>query len=97
VWGVGKVAAEIFHKLGIGTIGQLRTLPLAVLTDHFGQSAEHLWRLAQGIDERPVVPDHQAKSISNETTFATDVEDPEVLRAWLLELTEQVARRLRRH
>ena len=43
------------------------------------------------------MPDREAKSISNETTFATDIDDLEVLRAWLLELTEQVARRLRRH
>ncbi len=39
----------------------------------------------------------RAKSISHETTFAADISDGEVLRAWLLELTEQVARRLRRH
>ena len=49
------------------------------------------------MDDRPVVPDREAKSISHETTFATDIDDLEVLRAWLLELTEQVARRLRRH
>ena len=43
-----------------------------------------------------MVPDHKAKSISSETTFAADISDPEVLRAWLLDLTEQVAARLRR-
>jgi DNA polymerase-4 len=48
------------------------------------------------LDDRQVVPDHQAKSISTETTFAKDVQDPEILKAWLLELTDQVARRLRR-
>ena len=96
LWGVGRVAGEVFRKLGIHTIVQLRKLPVDVLVDHFGQSGEHLWRLAHGIDERQVVPDHQAKSISTETTFATDIQDLEVLRAWLLELTDQVARRLRR-
>jgi len=44
-----------------------------------------------------VVPDREAKSISNETTFETDIYDMEILRSWLPELTEQVARRLRRH
>ena len=49
------------------------------------------------LDDRPVVPDREAKSISHETTFAADISDVEVLRAWLLELTEDVGRRLRRH
>jgi len=53
--------------------------------------------LAHGIDERRVVPDREAKSISNETTFATDIAELEVLRAWLVELVEQVGRRLRAH
>ena len=67
-----------------------------LLVDHFGQSGEHLWQLARGLDERQVIPDNQAKSISTETTFVTDIRNHEVLRAWLLELTDQVARRLRR-
>ena len=96
LWGVGRVSGEVFRKLGIRTIGQLRNVPADVLVDHFGQSGEHLWQLAHGLDERQVVPDHQAKSISTETTFAEDIKDPEILRAWLLELTDQVARRLRR-
>ena len=44
-----------------------------------------------------MVPDREAKSISHETTFAHDIDDLEVLRIWLLQLTEQVCRRLRRH
>ena len=44
-----------------------------------------------------MVPDREAKSISHETTFESDIKDMQVLRAWLLELTEQVGRRLRRH
>jgi len=76
---------------------QLRQLPADDLVGRFGKSGEHLWQLAHGIDDRSVVPDREAKSISHETTFAADISDAEVLRAWLLELTEQVARRLRRH
>src|SRR5262249_9073397 len=62
-----------------------------------GKPGRHLWKLAHGIDDRRVVPDRDAKSISHETTFAQDIEDLEVLRVWLLQLTEQVCRRLRRH
>ena len=97
LWGVGRVASQSLRQIGVHTISQLRQLPLAVLRDRFGASGEHLWELAHGRDDRPVVPDHEAKSISHETTFAEDITDGEVLRAWLLELTDQVARRLRRH
>ncbi len=54
-------------------------------------------RLANGVDNRDVVPDRDTKSISHETTFETDIQDHSILRSWLLELTEQVAIRLRRH
>ena len=53
--------------------------------------------MAHGIDDRCVVPDREAKSISNETTFAEDIADREVLRSWLVDLVEQVAQRLRKH
>jgi DNA polymerase-4 len=97
LWGVGKVSNRTLAGLGVSTIGQLRRLTVDVLRDLFGSSGEYLWRLARGIDDRRVTPDHEAKSISHETTFAVDVADMDVLRAWLLELTDQVARRLRRH
>lgn len=97
LWGVGRVSSEALHRLGIRTVGQLRLWSCEALAARFGQAGEHLWQLAHGIDDRRVVPDHEAKSISRETTFDRDVRDPDVLRAWLLELTEQVAWRLRRH
>jgi DNA polymerase-4 len=53
--------------------------------------------LAHGIDDEPVVPEREAKSISHETTFEQDIDDLDVLRAWLVDLTEQVGWRLRRH
>lgn len=97
LWGLGRVAGEAFDRLGVRTIGELRQFPPELLRRRFGESGEHFRRLAHGIDERRVVPDREAKSISHETTFAKDVEDLNVLRAWLLELSEQVGWRLRRH
>ncbi len=97
IWGVGKVTGRAFAKLGITMIGQLRNLSLDSLNELFGASGEHYWNLARGIDHRPVVPDREAKSISHETTFAEDIADMDVLRAWLVDLVEQVARRLRHH
>ena len=97
LWGVGKVTGRVLERLAILTIGQLRQMPVETLNDLFGSSGEHYWQLAHGIDDRQVVPDREAKSISNETTFAEDIADMDVLRAWLVELVEQVARRLRHH
>ncbi len=97
LWGVGQVSNRALERLSIRTIGQLRRLPEDVLGDCFGNFGEHLWQLAHGIDDRPVIPDREAKSISNETTFEIDVADRSIQRAWLIALTEQVARRAREH
>jgi DNA polymerase-4 len=97
LWGVGRVASKVFDGLGIKTIGDVRRIPVEILRQHFGQTGEHLWQLAHGVDERRVVPDRDAKSISHETTFATDIFDLSTLRAWIGELSEHVGWRLRRH
>lgn len=98
IWGVGKRAEEMLARIGVHTVERLRKTPLPSLKQCFGSStAEHLHELAHGRDKRSVVPDREAKSISHETTFPIDVTDVEVLRSCLLGLTEQVARRLRRH
>lgn len=97
LWGVGKVGNRRLQQLGIHTIGDLRAGPRAQLDELFGSWAKELWELAHGIDDRAVVPDHKAKSISHETTFAEDITDVEALRGWLLDLTRQVAARLRRN
>ena len=96
LWGVGKQGSKVFQRLGIRTIGQLRQWPIDALKSRFGSQGEHLWQLAHGIDNDPVVPEREAKSISHETTFEHDIDDLEVLQAWLVDLTEQVAWRIRR-
>lgn len=95
LWGVGKVANHRLQKLGIHTIGELRRQPRARIDELFVGAGESLWNLVHGRDDRRVIPDHKAKSISHETTFAEDIADPETLREWLHELTRQVAARLR--
>ena len=96
VWGIGKSTQAVFEKLRIRTIKQLRELPEQLLVDRFGKSGSQIWQLANGIDHRNVIPDREAKSISHETTFSTDVSDMEVLTPCLLDQTDQVSRRLRR-
>jgi DNA polymerase-4 len=95
LWGAGKATVAVFERMGIRHIGQLRRQSVQWLGTHFGRHGEHLWQLAHGIDEREVISDSQAKSISHETTFAEDIQDRDVIEAWLLHLTEQVAWRLR--
>lgn len=97
LWGVGRVGKEKLHRLNLRRIGDVRTFDIRILKQKFGQWGEHLWRLANGIDPRAVVPDHQAKQISHERTFAEDITDPEMLNAVVSHLSQQVARRLRRH
>jgi len=71
--GVGKVTEEKLAKLGIKTIGDLRTLDLRVLEDHFGGYGRRLHELAHGIDDNKVIPDRPTQSISVEDTFEQDV------------------------
>lgn len=97
IWGVGAKAERRLAALGVTRIGQLRTLPADALAPAFGKHGRRLWELAHGIDGRPVVPDHEAKQISHETTFGEDIADLETLRAWLSDLAGQVGRRLRRN
>ena len=96
IWGVGKKTAEQLHKLNIKTIRDLRCLELGYLTQRFGVMGSQLYRLAQGIDDRPVESDKMVKSIGRETTFATDVVDRDVLETTLLKLAVDVGRRLRK-
>jgi DNA polymerase IV len=71
--GVGKVTEAKLREVGIQTVGQLRSRPLAQLQELFGRYGQRLYELARGIDENPVVPDRQTKSISAEDTFEQDL------------------------
>ena len=95
IWGVGAKGEKRLHDMGIHTIGQIAALPEKLLNDRFGEMGRHIWNLANGIDDRTVVPDREAKSVSTETTFADDIGDRSVLRVWLLDLVDHLAARLR--
>lgn len=97
LWGVGKVTNQKLERIGIRTIASMRALEMKTMVDLFGEHGAHLWNLARGIDDRSVVPDQRAKSISHETTFAENIGEPEVILAWILELADQLGRRLRRN
>jgi len=95
LWGVGKATAGRLERYGITKVKQLRNQAEIFMLDQFGKQGIHLMQLANGVDSRRVQSEHQAKSISHETTFATDIIDEQVLKSVLLGLTEQVSCRLR--
>jgi DNA polymerase-4 len=96
LWGVGPKTAAQLAQIGVRTIGDLARRSEADLVRRFGKLGGDLARRARGLDERPVETEHEAKSISQETTFARDINDPITLRRTLRQLSEQVGRRLRR-
>jgi len=95
IWGVGKVTKKALKSKGINTIGQLRKAPIEILRSIFGEQTPHMLRLAQGVDNREVESSREAKSISSEQTFATDITDKNILLNVLLNQVEDVAQRLR--
>jgi DNA polymerase-4 len=96
LWGVGPKTEAHLHEIGIHTILDIRSRPADELIRLLGSSGEHLRRLSYGKDDRPVVPDWEARSISNETTFEVDTDDRALLLRTLRTLSESVGRRLRR-
>jgi DNA polymerase-4 len=96
LWGVGPKTAERLAEMGIHTIGDLAAWPVEDLVRRFGKSGSDLSRHARGISDSPVITEHEAKSISSETTFARDLKDPQQLRQTLHQLSEDVGRSLRR-
>ena len=93
--GIGRVARERLHELGIFTVLQLRSLPRMTLEDLFGANGRKFYDMALGIDRRSVVKRIRPKSMSRETTFEDDVTDPHVIQATLQYLTERIAAKLR--
>lgn len=97
LWGVGQRTAQALHRLGCTTVADVASTPLPALRRAVGVAcAQHLHALANGRDERPVVPDVPEKSVGAEETFAQDVADRVVLRRELLRLVDRATAALRR-
>nr|WP_303626276.1 DNA polymerase IV [Rhodopseudomonas palustris] len=95
IFGVGPATEARLGQRGFRTIADLQKADEIELMRQFGDEGRRLWRLARGIDTRKVVPDRGAKSISNETTFDTDIRDFETLERILWRLSEKVSSRLK--
>lgn len=95
IFGIGRMAEKSLLQYGIATIGQLAAADNNVLKKVFGKNADSVHRLAQGIDDRPVVTESVPKSIGRETTFTQDLFTEEQCRRELLKLSGQTGFRLR--
>jgi DNA polymerase-4 len=83
-------------EIGIHTIGDIANWPEADLIRRFGKNGADLSRHAHGISESPIITEHETKSISQETTFTRDIQDPERLKQTLREQSAQVGEQLRK-
>ena len=93
--GLGRKLGERVEAAGLRTLGELRTATDAVLWPLFGRDTPRMRERAAGVDDRPVRPDLEEKSLSAEDTFAQDVADPRRLDSQLCRLADLAAERLR--
>jgi len=96
LWGVGKTTEEVLRGMGILRVGQLATYPMEAIERKLGKFGRELVALASGEDERSVIPESEAKSISQEETFTPDLCDRETMKKVHLDQSERVAWELRK-
>ena len=96
LWGVGPKTSARLTELGIYTIGDLAKWPESEMIRMFGENGRDLAQHSKGIDDRPIVTEHETKSISQEITYSKDVRDDAVLYKTLHEMSVEVGKQLRR-
>jgi DNA polymerase-4 len=92
---IGKQTSSYLYDMGVRTVQTLREMPLKFLISAFGKNGISIWNKAHGIDESPVVPHSEQKSISTESTFETDTIDVKKLKSILIAMVEKIAFQLR--
>ena len=94
LWGIGPKTSERLVREGVRTIGDLAARPEEWFLRRFGKNGHFFRSLAMGIDDRPVSVSRERKSVSAETTLATDTGDPEALIELVERLSSRVAKQL---
>ena len=94
--GIGKETAYKLVRRGVETIRTLSEIPMEMLETMLGKIGLELWRKANGLDESPIVPYREQRSISTERTFETDTINLKFLHAELVRMTESIGFELRR-
>ena len=92
---IGKQTGTLLRNMGVETIAVLSEIPVEMMMNLLGKNGIELWRRANGIDETPIVPYHEQKSVGTENTFQSDTIDVAFLKRELIRMTEQIAFELR--
>jgi DNA polymerase-4 len=93
-YGIGKVTALKMHKLGIHKGNDLKQWDLDSLVRNFGKAGEFFYEIARGIDDRPVEPDQERKSVGTELTYEKDLTTRFEIIAELYKLEKELMERL---
>ncbi len=93
--GIGKETGYKLLKMGVETVKTLSEIPVNKMQNLLGKNGIELHKRSNGIDESPVVPFREAKSISTEQTFETDTIDIAFIYQQLIRMTEKIAFELR--
>jgi DNA polymerase-4 len=96
-YGVGRVTADKMKGMGLHTGADLKRLSEDELVRHFGKAGRFYYRIVRGIDDRPVEPDRETKSVGAEDTFAYDLTAIGEMNAELDKIAALVCERLQRH
>lgn len=92
---IGKQTFLSLQNMGVSTVATLREIPINALISAFGKHGISLWHKARAIDNTPIVPYSEQKSISTECTFEQDTVDVKQLKSILITMVEKVAFQLR--
>jgi DNA polymerase IV len=93
---VGDVTYQTLRNLGVQKIQTVQEMPVELMERALGENGVSIWRKANGVDQSPVIPYQERKSISTERTFDQDTIDVHKLRGILLAMGENLAFQLRR-
>ncbi len=93
---VGDKTYQMLCHLGLKQIGTIQEMPIEMMQNVFGKNGVTLWKKSNGIDNTPVIPYNERKSISTERTFDKDTIDVAKLKSILLAMAENLAFQLRR-
>lgn len=92
---IGRQTAALLRQMGVKQVGTLSNIPMEYLQNLLGKNGIELWKRANGIDDSPIVPYRDQKSIGTENTFQQDTIDVDFLKTQLLRMAEEICFELR--
>ncbi len=93
---VGEKTYQVLRNLGVDKIKVVQQMPIEMMTSALGANGTTIWKRANGVDNPPLVPFHERKSISTERTYNKDTIDVKMLRTTIFAMAENLAFQLRR-